>query len=165
MIISNTDNAYYSNITNTETEIINFAINLQNTITQFPLPPHCTLLPRQDIYDSSVIIEFVHPGSNRTGSAIMYKPTMENGYYGEGFIEMMCSIDGFNGYYIEMMVNSVYEMFEVIQFSQQLLQYQPNTTQLEYVHVPLHLLNHWCVQPRLRALNLEMQNRPYRPTH
>ena len=136
---------------NNNNNAVNFAIHLQNTLNQTPLPPHCTLLLRnQNIDERSVIIEFVHPHSDHTGHVVLTKPN-GNEY---GF-QMMCSIDRYNGYFIEMTVNSLPEVLVVIAFSQHLLQYQPDQDLLDFVRVPNHLLDHLCVSENLRERNLQ----------
>ncbi len=156
MITTTTNNTI--NLNNySEYDIINFAINLHNTLSQIPLPPHCTLNPRQRNNDSSVIIEFTQPDSHHRGNVMMYKSNNQDNN-NPNAIEMMCSINGFNGYYLDITVYNIEEVIEVISFSQQLLQYQPNVNVLNYIYVPPHLLNHWCILPYLRSVNLEMQN-------
>ncbi len=150
---NNNNNNYYN--------AVNFAVHLQNTLYQTPLPPHCSLLLRnQNIDERSVIIEFVHPHSDHTGHVVLTKPN-GNEY---GF-KMMCSIDRYNGYFIEMTVNSLPEVLVVIAFSQHLLQYQPEQDRLEFVRIPNHLLDHWCVPANLRQRNLENIGAPNEDPH
>jgi hypothetical protein len=135
---------------------VNFAIQLQNTLSQLNLPPHCTLVPRNQNMERCVIIDFVHPHSDHTGHVMLMKPdgNDENGF------KVLCSIDSYNGYFIDMTVNSLVEALGVIAFCQNLLQYQPEQDQLDFVRVPNHLLNHWCVPVHLRERNLENIGNP-----
>jgi hypothetical protein len=157
----------YYNYLNSTTHInnynnsVNFAIEFQNTLSQTPLPPNCTLRPLNPDNETCIIVDFVQPGSNHTGHVVMFKPDpFECVHYGypDGFVRMMCSIDSFNGYYLEITVNSLEEIVEVIAFSQNLLQYQPGQMHLDYVRVPYHLLNHRFVLPYLRTLNMNALN-------
>jgi hypothetical protein len=133
---------------------INYAIALHNTFHEILLPPHCTLPSRNLLQPSAkgcVIIDFVHPYSNHIGCVLLMKPNEDD----EDGIKMMCSIDRYNGYFIEITVNSVEEVLEVTAFCQNLLQYQPNQDELEFVRVPRHLLDHWCIPAYLLERNLE----------
>lgn len=150
--VNNRNNAFAAN------NAVNFAIELQNTLSQIVLPPHCTLRPYNQNFARCVIIEFVHPQSNHTGHVMLSEPNRHDGEQHNGFVEMLCSIDRFNGYYLEITVDNLEEMLTVIAFSQNLLQYQPDQPHLDFVRVPPHLLNHWCVPQRLRNLNLLNQN-------
>jgi hypothetical protein len=131
-----------------------FAMKLQERLYQLPLPPHCTLLSPNLLQPSAkgcVIIDLVHPYSNHIGCVLLMKPNEneENGF------KMMCSIDRYNGYFIERTVNSVEEVLEVTAFCQNLLQYQPEQDELEFVRIPQHLLGHWCIPAYLLERNLE----------
>jgi hypothetical protein len=133
---------------------INFAINLQNILSQTPLPPYCTLVSRNLMQPSAkgcVIIDFVNPNSKHTGYVVLSKPDGDD----ENEIDVFSSIDRFNGYFIELTVESLEEAHEVIEFSQHLLQYQPDQDLLDFVRVPNHLLDHWCVSENLRERNLQ----------
>ena len=133
---------------------INFAINLQNILSQTPLPPYCALLSRNLLQPSAkgcVIIDFVNPNSKHTGYVVLSKPDGDD----ENEIDVFSSIDSFNGYFIELTVESLEEALEVIEFSQHLLQYQPDQDRLDFVRVPNHLLDHWCVSENLRERNLQ----------
>jgi hypothetical protein len=71
---------------------------------------------------------------------------------------MLGCIDRFNGYIMEICVENIDQLFEIIDFCQQLLPYQPIVDDLDYVRVPNHLMDHWCVPPHLRQLNNFEQN-------
>ena len=133
---------------------INFAINLQNILSQTPLPPYCTLVSRNLMQPSAkgcVIIDFVNPNSKHTGYVVLSKPDGDD----ENEIDVFSSIDRFNGYFIELTAESLEDVIDVIEFSQHLLQYQPDQDLLDFVRVPNHLLDHWCVSENLRERNLQ----------
>jgi hypothetical protein len=78
-----------------------------------------------------------------------------------GYVHMLCSIDAFNGYFLEITVDNFLEMIDVIAFCQNLLEYQPQNERLiDYVRVPPHLLNHRYVQPNLQQLNINANVEP-----
>ena len=133
---------------NNYTDDVNFASNLHNTVSQIPLPLNSILRPYSEEFETSVIIEFIHPDTAHTGHIMMINPV--DPY---NFIDMLCAIDRHNGYFMEIIVDNLEEMLDVIAFSQQLLPFQPDQIHLDYVRVPEHMLNHWCVPHHLRALN------------
>ncbi len=136
---------------------VNFAVNLQTELenNSLNIPPHCTLRPRIDDFVNSVCIDFVNPRSNRTGYVMMSQFQMNNG---DNYINVFCSVDNYNGYFMEVLVNSVEGILGVAAFCQHILQYQPEQEEIDFVRVPPHLLNHWCVQPNLRLRNLNEYN-------
>jgi hypothetical protein len=125
---------------------VNFAIYLHEFISDNRLPPYITLRPLVPERDA-VLIDFVHPNSNYEGHIAMFSPNENE----RGFAKMLCSVNAHNGCFIEITVNTIIEVYGVIAFCQNILQYQPDTQFLEYVRVPTHLLNHWCVTPQLRG--------------
>ena len=156
ILFNEEDNTHNNDFLNYHNSI-NFAINLHNTLLETELPPHWTLrqYPYNEDHPDVVIVDFVHPNTDLTGHVMLSRPA------GNGFVHMLFSIDRFNGY--EITVNSFQQMLEVIAFSQNLLQFQPNQLYMNYIRVPQHLnyvwvpqklLNHWCVPNRLRELNL-----------
>jgi hypothetical protein len=134
---------------------VNFAIELQETIqNDNRLPANCTLSPRNVASGYVIQIEYNHPGSSHTGKIMITIPHDLDYDIATGFVKMHCNIDAHSRFFLELMVNSLDEMYDVISFCQNLLQYQPDESYLHYVRVPSHLLNHWCVSPMLRYLNL-----------
>ena len=107
---------------------VNFAINLHNTLSQTQLPAHWTLrqYPCNEDHPDIVIVDFVHPNTDHTGHVVLSRPAGNGEQQIDGFVHMLCSIDRFNGYYLEITVDSFQEMLVVIAFSQNLLQYQQN---------------------------------------
>jgi hypothetical protein len=134
---------------NAHNDAVIFANYMYNYIINL-LPPHCTVRPLEEGEWSStnIIIECAHPQSNHIGHVILRMPG------GHGFVHMMGAINSFNGFLFNMTVNNAEDMFEVIAFCQNLLQFQPDAHILDYVRIPNNLLNHWCVPDNLRALNL-----------
>jgi len=152
----------FTNYANFYTNAVNFSIQLHNTIQNYPLPIHCTLRPRVQNADNDadnyhIHIDFSDPNSIFNGTISIsipyetYEFTIE-----EGYVHMMCMLNAHNGIFLEITVNSLDEMYDVIAFCQNILQYQPNNeaNDLEYVRVPHDLLDYWCVSDLLRELNL-----------
>ena len=151
--------AHYYNLPNNNNlnNALNFAIELRQTIANNQLPPHCNMLPIQPFQNGEsakyVIIAFTHPQTNHTGHVLL-SLSNENE---EGQIHIMCAIDRFNGFFNEINVNSYTEMYQVISFCQHILQFQPdndNNVELNYIRIPNPLLDHWCVSPHMRHVNL-----------
>ena len=159
---NNNNNYLYNNAVNHAIEIKN---QLQNPNQ---LPPHCTLVLHNEHlnqFETCVMIEFTHPHSNHTGHVLVGYPehmTQNNEYpILNGYVHMLCSIDAFNGYFMEITVNSLAEMLGVVALCQNLLEYQPEQRNLEFVRVPQHLNNHWAVPQYLRERNnLNLINNP-----
>ncbi len=138
------------------TNAINFSISLYNTLEQNVnrLPANCVLEQRQN-NSQTVVITFTCDNGH-TGHIVLGDPNWTNGGLVQpriGYVEMLCSVDRFNGYFMEICVENIDQMFEIIDFCQQLLPYQPVVVELDYVRVPNHLIAHWCVPPHLRQLN------------
>ncbi len=142
------------NAQETHNNAVNFAIYLHELITNNYLPHYTTLrqlVPNLDDHSAeNVVIDFVHPHSNHIGYISMFLPNENE----RGFVSMLCAVNTHNGYFIEITVDTIDEMYEVIAFCQNILQYQPGAQELDYVRIPNHLLNHWCVTPLLRDANL-----------
>lgn len=159
-----TDNNNYNNIINYRTNYnnflptaINFAMELEDTIQNNPLPIHCSLVPRDEESSYFVNINYDNPNSIYTGKIIMSIPHNYNNFaIINGYVKMVCVINSHNGYFLEIIVNTLNDMYDVISFCQNLLEYQPNheANNLRFVRVPNNLLNHWCVTPELRNVNL-----------
>lgn len=132
------------------------ANNLKYTlINQNILPPNCSLMmrPQVTIPDTNIFITFNNPESNHTGH-VMISQLIDIDTPVDG-LHMLCAVDSFNGYFIEITVLNVEEMLEVIEFCQTILAYQPNNQRfLEFVRVPNHMLNHWCVPLHVRQQNI-----------
>ncbi len=122
------------------------------------LPPHCTLdinNPYINEPETKVIIDFFHPRSNHIGKIIIGYPFYMNSNNAGGFAHMLCGINSHNDYFLQITVDNINELLGVIAFCQNILQYQPEELHLNFVRIPLYLLNHWCVSPELRNVNLE----------
>jgi hypothetical protein len=138
---------------------VDFATGLQNIIEyENRLPVGCTLDPRdEDDEVHWVRVNCVHPQSIHASFIIISIPYNNDNYtIEEGYAKISCSIYGINGYFITITVNNRNEMYEAITFYQNLLQYQPNdeVERLRYIRVPNQLLDHWCVTPHLREVNI-----------
>ena len=139
-----------------------FSTRLYSTLEQYGnrFPANCVLEQRQDNNTTFVAVTFTCDNGH-AGHIILEDPNFTNGRAAHaqpriGYVSMSCSIDLSNGYFLELCVENIGQMFEVIEFCQQLLQYQPDIDTdieyLEYVRVPILLQDHWCVTPRLREL-------------
>jgi hypothetical protein len=142
------------------TNAVNFSITLYNTLLQNVnlMPANCVLEQRRN-NSQTVVISFTCDNGH-TGSIVLLDPNWTNGGVVQpqiGYVSMLCSVDRFNGYFMEICVENIDQMFEIIDFCQQLLRYQPDVAELDYeldyVRVPNHLIDHWCVPPHLRQLN------------
>ena len=149
---NNNNNELYNNA-------VNCALEIENNIQNF-LPQHCTLILNENINqdETCVLITFTNPHSNHTGRVLIGEAAYmarNEGVPDNGYVHMLCSIDAFNGYFLQITVDNFLEMIDVIAFCQNLLEYQPeNEQRIDYIRVPLHLLNHRYIQPNLRQLNM-----------
>jgi hypothetical protein len=139
----------------------NFSIALYNTLLQNVnrLPANCVLEQRRN-NSMTVTISFTCDNGH-TGHVVLLDPNWTNGGNVQpqiGYVSMLCSVDRFNGYSIERCVENIDQLFEIVDFCQQLLPYQPDVRYLDYVRVPNRLLDHWCVPPHLRELQNVVQN-------
>ncbi len=137
------------------TEKINFAMELQSFLEEDNhLPLGCTLLPynRIDInsdspgFEDRVLVDFDHPGVVLEGRIGLELPMESEGH----FVKMKCGINGNNGHFLQVVVKTSDEMYQVMEFCQSLLQWQStdNLTEgvyLERVRIPAHLMSHPCV--------------------
>jgi hypothetical protein len=138
------------------TNAVNFSISLYNTMVENVnrLPANCVLEPRQN-NSQTVVITFTCDNGH-SGHIVLGDPNWTNGGHVQpriGYVEMLCAVDRFNGYFMEICVENIDQLFEIIDFCQQLPRYQPNVYDLDYVRVPNHLIAHWCVPRHLRQLN------------
>jgi hypothetical protein len=83
----------------------------------------------------------------------MSDPQWHIGETNYAFAHVLCAIDRFNWYFIDITVDNLEQLFGVVAFCQNILQYQPESDELDYIIVPPHLLNHWCVSQQLRIQN------------
>ena len=148
------------NFQNECTNAVNFSTTLYNTLQQNVnrLPANCVLEQRRN-NSMNVVITFTCDNGH-TGHIVLGDPNWTNAGHVQpriGYIEMLCAVDRFNGYFMEICVDNIDQMFEIIDFCQQLLPYQPNDFDLDYVRVPNRLLDHWCVPPHLRELQNVVQ--------
>ncbi len=144
------------------------ATNIKNQLQQpNQLPPHSNLLLENEhglnMFETYALIQFTSPNSNKGGHIVVGDPEFmqRNMQYPDlngNNLHMFCSIDAFNGYFMDMSVNSLEEVLEVLEFCQQLLDYQPDEDELNFVRVPNHMLNHLFVPERLRQRNLRENN-------
>ncbi len=134
-----------------------FATNMKYTlINQNILPSYCSLMLHShgEHPDANVVISLNHLESNYNGYVIISQLIDINTPV-DGFVRMLCTIDSYNGNFIEITVNNMEEMLDVIQFCQNILVYQPpNQHNLEFIRVPNHLLNHWCVPLHVQQQNI-----------
>jgi hypothetical protein len=133
---------------------INFSHNVQLEIIEHNLlPPYCNLEENNGPY---VLITFMHPNSNTSGYIFMGEPKYFMGNENaEGFIHILCSIDNYDSFIVEITVDNIDEMIDIIIFCQSLLQYQPDVPNLDFARIPLDILNHRGIPNYLRILNLE----------
>ena len=160
---SNTSNNYNNRNRNTNNNrnlrsainnAVNFATELHSILSNYNLPNNYTIRPlptdRRDYNARHVVVNVVNANSTHLGNVILFKP--EEG--ASGYVTIMCSIAAHNGYFNQITVDTFEEMITVIIFTHHILQFQPNTERLEYVHLPANMLNHWYVSPMLRNANL-----------
>ena len=119
--------------------------NLYNALVPFidVLPDEFTLLPI-DFHQTVIIVEFSCPITNTAGQTVILLPNEQ------GIMKVLSSPDRFNGYFIDVDAHNIEQIIDVIQFSQELLRYQPDEDDLEHVQVPNHMLDHWCISPNYR---------------
>ncbi len=146
--------------TNLRDEAVVFATQIKNQIRR-RLPAYCDLVIHNDEiedFDACVIIEFVNPRSNFIGNIFIGKPEYVSrnnpNPIRNGYAHIICSIEAINTYIVEITVNSLEEIIGALAFWQHILQYQQLEQNMEYIRIPLHLLNHWCIPNELRELNL-----------
>jgi hypothetical protein len=139
---------------NQHIERLNNAILINNIKLQLEeanLPRQCIIEDGDDSYFRVLLyLPNQAPNSDERGYIIINKP--EGGRI--GLAHMGCCIGKYNDCFTEVIVNSIDAMIELISFCLSLLPYQPNAQNFDYVRIPPHLLNHWCVRARLRNLNL-----------
>ena len=144
----------------------NLAISIKNQL-QLPnqLPQHCRLIDPENYrhlynFEKNVYIDFTTPHSNHKGAAIIFHPESLNKYVANldlnGYVHMLCTINAFNGYFMELTVNSREDMLEVLEFCQLLLEYQPDEDELDFVRIPDHMQNHWCVEESRRQRHIRL---------
>jgi len=150
-----------TNYANFYPNAINFAIELYNNIQQNinHLPAFCTMRPMIE-NDYYVIIDCEHPNSNYRVSINISIPHNYNYDILDGFAQISpCMIPG-NIIFLNNIINTFDDLFDVIAFCHNILPYQPTDEELGedgymgYVRVPNHLLNHWSVDNILRHQNL-----------
>jgi hypothetical protein len=147
-------------------EACDLAVNIKNQLQQpNQLPQHCNLVlqnnGQMNQFETYAHIEFTTPRSNHTGYVLVghsefMQRNIENPDL-NGYIHMSCSVDAFNGYFMEISVNTLEDIFSVVEFCQNLLDYQPDG-ELDFVRIPNHMLNHWCIPEHLRNRHLQLQN-------
>jgi hypothetical protein len=99
-----------------------------------------------------IIIDVDHPQSDLFGCVVVSIPIENNSF------DIMCAINRHNGYFMEINVNTMDEVYDVIQMCQSILPYQPNNVELDYVRVPNNYLDNWWIPNYLRNINLNPQN-------
>jgi hypothetical protein len=128
------------------TEKINFARELQSFLEEDnSIPFGCTLVPynRINIYsdapgfEESVLIDIDDPNSEYHGRIGLELPIDSSGY----FVEIRCSLNQHNGRFFQGVAETSDEMYQMIEFCQSLLQWQPTgLDDLERVRIPAHLV-------------------------
>jgi len=118
---------------------------LHNALDQLidNLPDEFTLLPI-GFHQMAVIVEFRCPIKNTGGQTLIVPPN------DQGIMRILSSLDRFNGYFIDVEAHNLEQIINIIQFTQELLLYQPDEDDLEHVRVPNHMLDHWCIPPNYR---------------
>ncbi len=146
-----------NNRNNINNNAVNFAIELHNRLLNHQFNQNITIRPlivrQNDINSRYVVIDIVHQNSPHVGQIIMYMPNEGNG----GYVHMLCCINAHNGYFIDTTFNTFEQMIDVINFTENILPYQPDVHFLDYVRVPNHLIDYWCVPAYLRDINLNPQ--------
>ena len=155
--------------TNLRDEAVVFANQIKNQI-RHRLPVYSDLVIHNDDiedFDACVLIEFVNPRSNFLGNIFIGKPEYVSrnnpNPIRHGYAHIICSIEDTNTYTMEMTVNSSEEIIGFIAFWQHILQYQQLEQNMNYIRVPPHLLNHWCIPNELRELNLRENHLAHDP--
>lgn len=163
---NNIINTFENHVDNIDNVIFNsqveFALFFQSFLeTDNRIPLGCTLVPYNRIavgsdvlgFENVVLVDFNHPGVNVHGRICLSSPL----YSVDTFVKMRCSINMFNGYFLEINVANADEMYEVMAFCQSLLQVQPQPPAgygLDYVRIPEHLIDHRFVSSEWRYVNL-----------
>ena len=131
--------------------------NIKRQLEEEDLSPQCTIEDGDDSYFRILLkLPNQDPNSDERGYIIIFIPE-------EGRVviaQMGCCIGKYNDCFTEVIVNSMDAMIELISFCLSLLPYQPDAQHFDYVRIPPHLLNHWCVRARLRNLNLAAIENP-----
>ncbi len=134
-------------INNYNQQCVNAVILHRIIQNQNRLPSFCLLQSLETLSEISmshtVIINVYNPNSYHHCHVVL----MVTDY---GQIEIHCSINGYVGNFLEISVNTILEVFELVQFCQDLLREQPHINNLTYIRIPPNLLDHWCVSPALR---------------
>jgi hypothetical protein len=121
------------------------------------LPQNCTLrgsgrVRRSERQTHFITIDFEHTQSDQVGVIMISVPNGMNDF------EMMCCINSHNGYFMEITVNTMDDVYDVIHMCQYILQFQPNNIHLDYVRVPNNYLHYWWIPNYLREVNLNPPN-------
>jgi hypothetical protein len=100
------------------TNAVNFSITLYNTLLQNGnrLPANCVLEPRRN-NSQTVVVSFTCDNGH-TGSVVLFDPNWTNGGVVQpqiGYVSMLCSVDRFNGYFMEICAENIDQMFEIMQ--------------------------------------------------
>ncbi len=139
----------------------NFANELYFNILGYihHFPPLCTLRP-MSADDYIVIVDCRHPNSNYRFSIEISIPYNDNYDILNGFAKIFAVISPSNIIFLNNIINTFDDLFDVIDLCHNILPYQPTYEELGedaylgYVRVPNHLLNHWSVDNVLRNQNL-----------
>ena len=113
--------------------------NLYNSLVPFiDVLLGVTLLPI-DFHQRVLIVNFSCPITNTTGQTLILLPNEQ------GMMTILSGPSRFDGYFIDVNAHNIEQIIDIIQFSQELLRYQPDEDDLEHVRVPNHMLDHWCI--------------------
>jgi len=144
------------------------ATDIKNQLQQpNKLPQHSNLMLENEydinLFEASTMIEFTSPISNRKGQIIIEDPefmqrNIEYSDLNETHLDVFCMIDAYNGYFMNITVNSLEEVLAVLEFCQQILDCQPDEDELQFVNIPSHILNHLFGPDRLGDRNLRKYN-------
>ncbi len=67
---------------------------------------------------------------------------------------VQCSLNNYNNHFIFVGVNTLEEIFDLIRFMKEIVDYAPNNVYyLDYVYIPDNLLNKWYIPPDLNIVN------------
>jgi hypothetical protein len=132
------------------TEKINFARELQSFLEEDNrIPFGCTLVPYNRLrihsdaigFEESVLIDIDDPQSEYQGRIGLELPIDSTGY----FVEIRCCLNQHNGRFFQGVAETSDEMYQMIEFCQSLLQWQPpGVDDLERIQIPAHLAGNPC---------------------
>jgi hypothetical protein len=149
------DNNVYNNALNNSRILSN---NIKNRFLAMPpnhFPQHCELIiDAPELMDIPNLEAFVYfrissPHSRHSGWIMVGHPELMQMRHEDGNIHMKCQINAHNGDYImEINIENFEEMLIVLEYCQNLLDYQP-AGMFNYVRVPPHMRDLWFIPESL----------------